>query len=141
MLSKDLVNEKLELIKEYLEELNSIINMDQEEILANPVNLRALERNFQLIVDEILDINLHFIRELELKPPSDFQNTFEILGTADILPLEFAAKIAPVVGLRNRIVHRYEDIDRKFLIGQVKKEYGDFIEYIRLISAYFKPKD
>jgi len=140
MLDQNFISKKLNLIKDYLEELEKIIRLDQKEIAGNFVNLRTLERNFQLIVDEMLDINLHIIRELELKSPADFQNTFEILGQAGVLPLEFAVKIAPVVGLRNRIVHRYEQIDRKLFIEQVKKERVDFLEYSKLISEYLKRK-
>lgn len=140
MLDRNFVGEKLNLIKDYLEELEKIINLEEKEILGNFVNLRTMERNFQLIVDEMLDINLHFIRELELKAPEDFQNTFEILGRAEILPLDFSIKIAPVVGLRNRIVHRYEQIDKKFFIAQIKKEYHDFMEYIRLVNTYLEKK-
>ena len=140
MLDQNFISKKLNLIKDYLEELEKIIRLDQKEIAGNFVNLRTLERNFQLIVDEMLDINLHIIRELELKSPADFQNTFEILGQAGVLPLEFAVKIAPVVGLRNRIVHRYEQIDRKLFIEQVKKERVDFLEYSKLISEYLRRK-
>ena len=96
-----------------------------KEILSDYTKLRTLERNFQLIVDEIIDINLYLIKEKDLKPPQDFQSSFEVLSQAKILPHDFAVKIAPAVGLRNKIVHRYEDIDRKFFIEQIKKDHKD----------------
>jgi len=138
MLNKTFVKEKIGLIKGYLQEIEDIIKLKNKEILEDIRNLRTLERDFQLIVDEILDINIHFIRELGLKSPSDFQSTFEILAEGKIIPINFAVKIAPVVGLRNRLVHRYEEIDKKFFIEQVKKEYKDFIEYIRYINQYLE---
>jgi len=113
-----------------------ILKLSVKEILNDYTKLRTLERNFQLIVDEMTDINLYLIKERELNSPSDFQSSFEILGEAKILPYDFAIKIAPVVGLRNKIVHRYEEVDRKFFIDQVKKDYKDFIEFVRIVSKY-----
>lgn len=138
MLDKNFVNKKISLIKDYLQELEGIIRLDQKEIIGDVKNLRMLERELQLIVDEILDINLYFIKELELKSPADFQSTFEILANAEILPVEFAIKIAPVVGLRNKIVHRYEEIDNRRLVEQVQKEYQDFVDYLKYISRYLE---
>jgi len=136
MVNKTLVLEKLNKIKEYLKEIEEIINLKTQEILKDFRNIKTLERNFQLIVDEMLDINLHLISELKLKVPSDFQSSFLIIASSKILPLKFAQKIAPVVGLRNKLVHRYEEIDKTFFIKQLKKERKDFIKYINYINRY-----
>jgi len=138
MLDKIFIREKNEKIKAYLQEIEEIIKLDTKEILGDIRNLRTLERDFQLIVDEIIDINLHFIREMELKSPKDFQSTFEILAEGKILPDDFAVKIAPVIGLRNKLVHRYEEVDKKFFVEQVKREYQDFIEYIKYINQHLE---
>lgn len=138
MVNKKLVEKKLDVINEYIQELAGIIESDTKEILKNKRNIRALERVFQLIVDEMLDINLHFIREMDLKSPDDFQNTFGILADNNILPDDFAEKIAPVVGLRNKLVHRYEEVKPRFFVEQVKKEYKDFVKYLDIINQYLK---
>lgn len=41
---------------------------------------RVAERLVQLIVDTMININLHVIRELNIKPGDDFQSTFLTLG-------------------------------------------------------------
>ena len=52
--------------------------------------------------------------------------------------MEFAEKIAPVVGLRNRIVHRYEKVDNKRFIRDFKNNKGDFEKYIKFIDDYLE---
>lgn len=138
MVDKNLVKEKIRNIQEYLNEIKSILVLPTQDIIGNIEKLRTLERNFQLIVDEALDINIHFIKEMNLKSPDDFQSTFEILGENKILSHDFAYKIAPVVGLRNRIVHRYEVLDRRLFIETFKKEFPDFEHYIKLIEDYLE---
>lgn len=141
MLDKTFIETKIRLIKDYFEEIRDIIKLDKEEILRDVRNLRTLERIFQLIVDETIDINLHLIREMDLKSPDDFQSSFEILAEGKILPYDFAIKIAPVVGLRNKLVHRYEKVNRDFFIEQVKREYEDFIKFIEYIRDYLREKN
>lgn len=136
MLDKLLVEGKFKNLQEYLGEIKEILKADDAAIVGDFRSLKALERNFQLAVDEVLDINIHFIRELDLKTADDFQSTFAILAESRILPADFTTRIAPIVGLRNVLVHRYEKIDKGFFVRQVRKEYQDFIEYIRQISDY-----
>ena len=91
-----------------------------------------------MVVDEILDINIHFIKELDAESPDSFQSTFEILAEKEIIPMEFAIRIAPVVGLRNKLVHRYEKVSKKTFVEQTKKDYKDFIEYVGYINQYLE---
>ncbi len=107
-----------------------------EEIERDFLKYRTAERLLQLIVDTIIDTNLHLIREKGLEVPDDFESTFRTLARHGILPSEFANKIAPVVGLRNRIVHRYAEIDMKKFLEALRKEHSDFKKYAALIKRY-----
>jgi len=133
---KAFVLEKLIEIEGYLKEIKDLFESNDKEILKDSVKLHSAERMLQLTVDTMIDINQHFIKELGLKTSDDFQGTFYILGEHKILPKGFARKIAPVVGLRNRIVHRYETLDKKIFISTFRKEFSDFKKYLRLVSAY-----
>jgi uncharacterized protein YutE (UPF0331/DUF86 family) len=66
MIDKNLIKEKIKNIQGYLSEIEHILPLDVKEIISNIEKLRTLERNFQFVVDEMLDINIHFIRELNL---------------------------------------------------------------------------
>ena len=133
---KDFILQKLSEISVYLDETESFFKYSDEEILNDSEKLHTAERLLQLIVDTMIDVNQHFIRELNLKISDDFQGTFYILGENKILPLDFAQKIAPVVGLRNRVVHRYETLDKKMFIDTFRKNYSDFKTYLKLISDH-----
>ena len=129
--SKILIDEKRKRIDSYLDEIKTLLDFSVKEILNDFTKLRTLERNFQLIVDEMIDINQHFIKELGLDVSDDLEGTFHILGENKILPEDFVLKIAPVVGLRNRLVHRYEDLDPKIFIESFQKDYSDFEQYLK----------
>lgn len=132
--------EKLKKIKDYLKELKLLLESSDREIFNDAIKMYAIERLTQLIVDEIIDINQHFIKELNLEVSEDFQGTFYILGEHNILPKDFSFKIAPVVGIRNRLVHRYETLDRNLFIGNLRENYKDFEKYIILVRLYLDNK-
>ncbi len=136
--SEILVDEKIKRIRGYLAEVKPLLGFSVSEILGDFTKLRAIERNFQLIVDEMIDINQHFIKELGFDLSNDLEGTFHIMGENKILPEDFALKIAPVVGLRNRLVHRYEKLDPKVFIEAFQKDYSDFERYIKFISDYLE---
>ena len=138
---KIFVIQKLEGISQYLKEVKALLEFQDKEILADSGKLHIAERLLQLIVDTMIDINQHFIKELDLPLSEDFQSTFYILAENNILPADFAKKIAPVVGLRNRVIHRYETLDNALFISSFRKEYADFQEYIKLITTHLETLD
>ena len=130
------ITKKTEEILEYLSRAEQNFVHADEEILANYNLLHTTERLLQLIVDTSIDINEYLIKELNLPVSDDYQGTFKILAENKILPEAFATKIAPVVGLRNRIVHRYDELDRPLFLATFRKNLGDFKEYLKLITEY-----
>jgi uncharacterized protein YutE (UPF0331/DUF86 family) len=137
-LTGDLLKQQLSYIQTYYQELEGVLGYSDQEIKLDILMLRALERIIQLIVDEITDINNHIIRYAQLRVPEDFQSAFFILAENKILPEEFARRIAPVVGLRNRLIHRYEKVDVEILLNTIRRNKEDFKEYVKHILKYLR---
>src|SRR3989338_8182597 len=115
-LDRIFIEAKLRPIGVYEKRLQTLLDHTDQEIIKKFELFHALERLIQLIVDEMIDINTHIIRRMPFHAPDDFQGTFLILAEHSILPQRFADRLAPIVGLRNRLVHRYEEIDKTILI-------------------------
>ncbi|OGI95133.1 hypothetical protein A3A03_01780 [Candidatus Nomurabacteria bacterium RIFCSPLOWO2_01_FULL_40_18] len=141
-LRKQFVEDKITIANEYLLKARAIFDaMTTEEILHSELNLHTMERYLQLIVDAVLDINNHFIKELSLEPAKDLKGTFQILAVNNILEKEFAQKISEVVGLRNIIAHQYEKVDVKKFLEDFRKHSGDFDQYFKYILTYLDGRD
>lgn len=132
------VNKKISEIKGYIKEIEDFLEYSDKEIIENSEKMHIAERLLQLVVDTILDINQHIITELKLKIAEDFQSTFYSLAENNVLPQDFAEKIAPVVAVRNRIVHGYESLDKELFIKNLRKNYSDFKKYIESIENYLE---
>ena len=138
MIEERFIEMKLFNIQGYFKELEDVLAYSDQEIKKDFLKIRALERILQLIVDEIIDINNHIIRYARLNIPDDFQSSFLVLAENKIFSKHFAEKIAPVVGLRNRLVHRYEKVDLDILLGSIRKNKVDFREYVKYIFKILK---
>ena len=135
-LSQSLILKKLELISQYREQLARFLESSDIEILSSPEKYLSIERIFQLLVDAMIDINQHIIRDFKLGVPDDLQSTFYPLGENGILPLEFAQKLAPIVGVRNRLVHQYEAVDKKLFLKNLRENFSHFETYQNCIKSY-----
>ncbi len=140
MINKKLIESKLTDLKTYFEKLALLLKEDVRSIVSDDLKLPTVERRFQLIVDTAIDINTHLIKESNLATPDDYQSTFITLGENGILPMELALKIAPSVGLRNLVVHKYGQVDLKKMVEDIKSEIGQYFDYAREIDRFIKDK-
>lgn len=135
MINKQLISDKLTALKSYYDELNGILSSGIDDIMSDNLKLRSLERLFQLIVDSAIDINSHIISQSDFQAPDDYQSTFITLAENKLLPMDFALRIAPSVGLRNQIVHKYGRVDTKRMIEDISKNISDYLEYSKMING------
>lgn len=88
------------------------------------------------MVDDAVSINSHIIVKNDFVPSDDYQSTFKILAQNGVLSPDFAQKIAPSVGLRNQVVHRYGDVNLSQMIDQIRSGIRDYVQYMEEITAY-----
>ncbi len=125
-------------IQGYFNELDPILKNETREIIENNLKLRTVERLFQLIVDTAIDINTHIIAESDFNVPDDYQGTFIVLAENKILPMDFALKISPSVGLRNLVIHKYGRVDTKKMVDDIKNEINQYLEYLKYINKFLR---
>ena len=86
----------------------------------------------------MIDINVHILQEGHFGTVDDLQSTFKLLGDSKVIDGTFADKIAPIVGARNMIVHRYEKLDMNIFLNNLKNNFSDFKTYLMQIDNYLK---
>lgn len=112
-----------------------------EELIDNHVLLSAVERNFQVAIECILDIGNHIIAEKGFETPEDNEDVIRILGDESVIPPDFAEKIKGIAGFRNILVHEYTDIDYRLLYDYLRNRLDDFRELATHISLYLNKKE
>jgi uncharacterized protein YutE (UPF0331/DUF86 family) len=88
------------------------------------------------IIGRMIDVNYHLITEAGQPPPRDYFDSFTQLARIGVLPAKFATQIAASAGLRNRLVHEYDEIDPERVYAGLQAAVRDVPDYLRHIERY-----
>lgn len=138
MSDRDRICAKLDKLQTYYTELKSLSSISLDEYINNSIYRRAIERTMQLIVECATDINNMLLKMQDNKGAVDYFNSFIDIAEQDIIPIEFALKIAPSTGLRNILVHEYEEINDEVVYNSINTCLQYYLEYMDLINQYLK---
>jgi len=141
MLRAEFVHRKLQLIADDLSGLLGFRDETLATLTGDFVKLAAVERIIERIVMRAIDINEHLISELSTGEESrttrlTYRDTFLRLSDLGVYSGEFAQQIARSAGMRNILVHDYNDLDRKILHQSIRLCLSDYRQYIDQIVAF-----
>ncbi len=139
MLNALLIKKKIDLIQRDLERLLEFSDFTFDEMANDYIKYAALKNIFMEIIGRGIDINEHIIAKLgvyENLSPRDYKETFLLMAKLNILPDDFAGKIADSAGFRNAIVHNYDYLDKRVIYKTVGEAIGQYSEYCRYILDF-----
>ena len=138
MVRREFVTRKLQLIADDLEQLVRFKDDSLESLKSDELKMAAVERILERIVMRAIDINEHLISELGTGEGKStrltYRDTFLFLTGLGVCSKEFSEQIARSAGLRNILVHDYNDADRKIVHASIRHcllEYHQYVESVR----------
>lgn len=137
-MDKEFIQRKISLIQDELMRLTEFENMTLEEVAKDYKSQAIVERLLERIITRAIDINQHMIAELGGPFPGvrSYHQTFLRLGDFKIYSKDFAQKIAPCAGLRNVLVHDYNNIDQELLHKSIQSAIQEFNEYTKYVLDF-----
>ena len=141
MIDCDLIVRKLALITGDMLLLEKFAVMSEGEYLSDPMYEAAAERYLERIIGRMIDINFHLITASGKAPPKDYYQSFVDLFHCKVMPKGFSDDIASAAGLRNRIVHEYDEIDTGKVFEAIQKALLDVPVYMGHIKKYLESTD
>lgn len=138
MIDRELITRKISLILRDLQPLTDLSRQTLESYLAGSINEVLTERYLERMIGRMIDINYHLVTESGQPPPKDYHESFYMLGTIGILPGDFAREIAFSAGLRNRIVHEYDEIDASKVFEGMQVAVRQIPTYLNHINRFIE---
>jgi uncharacterized protein YutE (UPF0331/DUF86 family) len=134
------IRRKIKLIQEDLSELDHLAHYSFEEISKDHIKYLAVERLLEKIIIRAIDINQHMIGELGRgdERVRGYEDTFYILSQLGIYSEEFAKQIAPSAGLRNRLVHEYNNTRQDIIYKSVGEVISQYVKYCDSILKFIE---
>lgn len=135
MLNREFIQRKVKIIQEDLKKLEPLGQLSFTELAQDEIKYSATERILERIITRALDINRHCLAELGKGDESvrTHHDTFLRLADLNIFPADFAAEIAPSAGLRNVLVHEYDQVDPRYIwqsIGKALAQYAKYCDFL-----------
>lgn len=94
-----------------------------------------IERLFELLVTAASNIVFHLLQENKLSPTS-YRDGFRLSGEEGLLPPDLAIRLQSVAGMRNILVHLYEDIDYSILHQSIPTYLNDFAQFVSHFESW-----
>ena len=136
MIDRELVTRKMVLIAEDLRRLEALAGKGREAYLASEIDETLAERYLERMIGRMIDVNYHVLTESGEAPPRDYYESFVALSRIGALPADFASRLAPCAGLRNRIVHAYDDLDPGRVYDALDAALADVPAHIAAVRRF-----
>jgi uncharacterized protein YutE (UPF0331/DUF86 family) len=135
-----ILRRKLQHIVTCLDHLRPIARMAPDEYAGSErlMERKATERLLQEAIEAALDINAHMIAELGGDLPAEYYGGFVEMGRLGVIPNDLASELAPSAGLRNRLVHEYEEIDDAKVFLSVETILRLYPLYVSALQAHIE---
>lgn len=132
----EIVLVRLRLITKYYNTLEEFRSASLDDFLTDFRQQLVVERLLQLMTQAAIDINEHILSKLS---PGNSVTNFEAfieLSKYQVITPELAKQIAPSSGLRNRLVHEYDEIDPQKVFESISFALQQYPLYVRQINSY-----
>ncbi len=139
MTDPEMVHRKISLITTDLHRLTELVERGAGDLISDEVAMAAGERYLERVISRMIDINYHLITSEGEPPPKDYYLSFIQLSIKPpILDKPFAERIASAAGLRNRIIHEYDDIDPGLTFEGMRSAVRDIPLYAKAVLEYLE---
>lgn len=93
----------------------------------------TVERLYEMLVVTAAHLLSPKLAEHNITPTS-YRNVFEEASKADLLPADLAQRLAQAAGMRNILVHLYEQIDYEILHQSIQPALRDFAQFAAVLT-------
>ena len=141
MIDREFIQEKINLITRDLKRLEAFSDLSIDQIAKDLTKFAALTNILMETIVRAIDINRHLIFEMsgpETEAPKTYHETFLLLGDLKILPKDFAEEISKSAGLRNVIVHEYNNLDKAIIYNKVGDAINQYVKYCEYVMKILK---
>jgi uncharacterized protein YutE (UPF0331/DUF86 family) len=83
-----------------------------------------------------IDVANHLISSEGWRVPKDFRDAFTVLEERGVLDTPLADRLRALTGLRNRLVHLYEEVNDDLVHQAIREGLGDLDAFARAVAGF-----
>ena len=130
------IEARLRRILESVARLRAKRHLSYDELVGDADKLLAAERDLQVAIEAAVDVGSDLLAKHSFKAAGGYREVFRLMGDAEILPRDFAERIAPMGGFRNVLVHMYLEVDPRKVYNIIQDNLDDLETFVQIVSDY-----
>lgn len=123
-----------------LDDLRLLGPVDAERLDYDRLARRVVERCLSHLVDTAAAVNAHLVGAVFGHAPRDLADSFDQAAAAGVLDPDLAGRLRHSAGMRNVIVHSYDELDLSRVSAAVPLALADFGLYITAVARFVQAR-
>jgi len=138
MLDETLILRKLSELDEYYLQIREYDKVTVTRYSSDWKIQRIIERTLQMMIETCADIATHIISDQGYRVPKSYADAFKVLGEEKIISNKLLNALEKMGKFRNIVVHHYDKVDAEIVVGILKKDLKDFMNYKDSVIRFLK---
>jgi uncharacterized protein YutE (UPF0331/DUF86 family) len=134
-----LVQKKLATIESCLSDLRRLAR--PEHLASDVREQRFVEHTLQIAIQAALDVASHIVSDRRLGEPRTNRELFDLLERDGSLEASLAQILRNMVGLRNVLVHGYDDVDLRVVEDVLRHRLGDLAAFVAAVRQQSRTRE
>lgn len=133
-IDKAKIKQRFSEINESLQEIQRLTSKEAKEFWSKKENMAAVKYYLLQAIEGVGGICVHIAAKKFNKGVSAFGECFEILEKEGVLSEELASRLRKMVKFRNKLIHRYWEINDQNILEYAKRDLRDFNGFMMAID-------
>jgi uncharacterized protein YutE (UPF0331/DUF86 family) len=139
-LDVDVVQRRLADVREAVDHLGELGPLTAQQLADDWRSRAVVERVLTVLVEAAVKCNGHLVTSILGRAPSDYRSSFLDAAAAGAIDPELAERIAPSAGLRDVLVHGYDEVDLAQLVRGAELALDLYPAYVREVAAFVRER-
>lgn len=140
MVDKILILRKLSELSEYMDQIEEYRSLTVDTYASDWKTQRVVERTLQVMIEVCVDISGHIVSDSGYRVPKTYADSFRVLYENKVINEELCRKMESMAKFRNVVVHQYDKVDVRIVVGILQKHLSDFSDYKEAVLAFIGGK-
>ncbi len=123
-------------IDESLNEVRRLVALQDKEFWLKKENIAAVKYYLLQAVEAVGSVCVHIAAKKYNRGVAVFGECFEILQKEGALDEHLAARLQRMTKFRNKLIHRYWEIDDAQVLDYARNNLDDFTEFMKTIGEF-----
>jgi len=138
MVDETLILRKLSELDEYFKQIQEYAGITVAEYSDDWKIQRIIERTLQMMIETCADIAGHIIADKGYRTPTSYSDSFRVLQEEKVLSDKLFSALEKMAKFRNIVVHHYDKVDAEIVVGILRKDLKDFVDFRNVIVSFLK---